>query len=202
MMTVSGGPFNSLEPAVEQDNVLYGDSYNRAYLYNAATDVDMNKYEDGHASQIIKAVVENPVNKMVLTLDEVGTLNYWDPLTNATQFSLQKVLGHNATLSGMILNENGLLVIVGRRIELVEEINDSSALPSSGKIGSSSSVINSSSNSDSEPQPTSSSSSSIPRSSSLLSSISSSNYNPSNSNSHRSQNSNSEPIKSSSRPNF
>jgi hypothetical protein len=145
IMTVKGGPFNSLAPAVEENHVLYGDSYNRAYLYNALSDKDINKYEDGHKSKVVVGVVQNPVTKMVITAGKLGTVGYWNPKLNTTQLKLNSVLGKDAILSAMILTENNLLIVAGSRKEAIPPPPSSSSSSSSGSRGSSSSSSSSSS---------------------------------------------------------
>ena len=112
IMTVTGGPYDSLSPGSGQNMVLYGDRYDRGYKYNAKSNKNLNKYEDGHTGGAwIEGIVEHPETKIVATAGNDGSVCFWDPDTNKTIQKFKNIGGNNESLTDMILTRNDILVL-------------------------------------------------------------------------------------------
>jgi hypothetical protein len=115
LMTVEGGPYDSLYPGYGKYAVLYGDEWDRGYKYNASTNHDLNLLEGAHSDLFIEGIVEEPEKKMVVTVGTDGAVAFWNLTNNKTFYRFADLAGKNVSLTDMIITPNKILVITAAR---------------------------------------------------------------------------------------
>lgn len=111
IMTVEGGPFDSIAPSFGLYAVLYGDQWDRGYRYNASTDKDLNKFEGAHQDMFVEGIAEIYEREIVVTAGSDGTLAFWKIKTNKTFLKIPNLAGKNTSLTDLIITPNDIIIV-------------------------------------------------------------------------------------------
>lgn len=111
LMTLDGGPFDSIYPSEEKGSILIGDQWDRAFLYNISANNDIGKFEGGHDNQFVEGVVEHRETNMIITVGTDGSVVFWDRKTNKTKKKIKNLAGKEGPLTDLIITDNGYVIV-------------------------------------------------------------------------------------------
>jgi len=115
LMTVEGGPYDSLARGYGKFAVLYGDQWDRGYKYNASTNKDLNKFEGAHSELFIEGIAEHKQKKMVITAGTDGAIAFWSLKKNKTIYRFPDLAGKNISLTDLVITPNDLIIVTAAK---------------------------------------------------------------------------------------